>query len=72
MSSEPNERQAAAVPRRRNGHLGWVCCRSGEMIIIPTDAVHAFTTTGTSILRLTAIHENERAVTRFVDGTHRD
>jgi hypothetical protein len=42
------------------------------MIIIPTDAVHAFTTTGTSILRLTAIHENERAVTRFVDGTHRD
>jgi quercetin dioxygenase-like cupin family protein len=45
---------------------------AGDMIIIPTDAVHAFTNTGTSMLRLTAIHENERAVTLFVDGTRRD
>ena len=45
---------------------------AGDMIIIPTDAVHKFTNTGTSMLRLTAIHENERAVTLFADGTRRD
>jgi quercetin dioxygenase-like cupin family protein len=45
---------------------------AGDMIIVPTDAVHAFTNTGTSMLRLTAIHENARAVTLFADGTRRD
>ena len=45
---------------------------AGDMIIIQTDAVHMFTNTGTTMLRLTAIHENGRAVTLFVDGTRRD
>ena len=45
---------------------------AGDLIIIPTDAVHTFTNTGASMLRLTAIHENARAVTLFVDGTRRD
>lgn len=45
---------------------------AGDLIVIPTDAVHAFTNTGTTMLRLTAIHENARAVTLFMDGTRRD
>jgi quercetin dioxygenase-like cupin family protein len=45
---------------------------AGDMIIIPTDAVHVFRNTGTTMLRLTAIHENARAVTLFVDGTRRE
>jgi quercetin dioxygenase-like cupin family protein len=45
---------------------------AGDIIIIPTDIVHTFTNTGTTMLRLTAIHENARAVTFFMDGTRRD
>lgn len=45
---------------------------AGDIIIVPNDAVHAFTNTGTTMLRLTAIHENPRAVTLFLDGTRRD
>jgi mannose-6-phosphate isomerase-like protein (cupin superfamily) len=45
---------------------------AGDMIIVPTDAVHTFTNTGTTMLRVTAIHENARALTLFVDGTRRD
>lgn len=45
---------------------------AGDMIIVPTDAVHTFTNTGTTMLRVTAIHENARALTLFVDGTGRD
>jgi len=45
---------------------------AGDMIIVPTEALHAFTNTGTTMLRLTAIHENARAVTLFVDGSRRD
>lgn len=49
-----------------------VHAEAGDMIIVPTDAVHSFTNTGASMLRLTAIHENARAVTLFEDGTRRD
>lgn len=45
---------------------------AGDMIIVPVDAVHTFTNIGTTMLRLTAIHENARAITLFVDGTRRD
>jgi mannose-6-phosphate isomerase-like protein (cupin superfamily) len=45
---------------------------AGDMIIIPTDALHTFTNTGNTMLRLTPIHENARAVTLFADGTRRD
>ena len=45
---------------------------AGDMIIIPIDAVHRFTNTGATMLRLIAIHENARAVTLFADGTRRD
>jgi quercetin dioxygenase-like cupin family protein len=45
---------------------------AGDMLIVPPDAWHAFVNTGTDFLRLTAIHENPRAVTDFEDGTRRD
>ena len=45
---------------------------SGDMVIVPAEAVHAFTNTGTTSLRITAIHENARSVTLFADGSRRD
>jgi quercetin dioxygenase-like cupin family protein len=45
---------------------------AGDMVIVPPDAWHHFTNTGTADLRLTAIHENPRAATEFEDGTRRD
>ena len=45
---------------------------TGDMLIIPADSVHVFTNTGTTMLRVTSIHENARATTLFVDGTRRD
>jgi quercetin dioxygenase-like cupin family protein len=45
---------------------------AGDMVIVPPDAVHTFTNTGSTMLRQTAIHENPRAVTVFEDGTRRD
>ena len=45
---------------------------AGDMVIIPPDAWHSFTNTGSSTLRHTAIHENPRAVSEYEDGTRRD
>jgi quercetin dioxygenase-like cupin family protein len=45
---------------------------AGDMVIVPPDAWHTFTNTGTAPLRLTGIHENLRAKTEYVDGTRRD
>jgi quercetin dioxygenase-like cupin family protein len=44
----------------------------GDVVLIPPDAWHGFTNSGSGPLRLTAIHENRRAVTEFEDGTLRD
>jgi quercetin dioxygenase-like cupin family protein len=44
----------------------------GDILIVPPDAWHTFTNSGPSMLRLTAIHEDRRAVTDFEDGTRRD
>ena len=45
---------------------------AGDMVIIPPEKWHTFTNTGTSMLRHTAIHQNQRAVTEFDDGSRRD
>jgi quercetin dioxygenase-like cupin family protein len=45
---------------------------AGDMVIIPPDAWHSFTNTGSSDLRVTAIHQNPRAASEFEDGTRRD
>lgn len=45
---------------------------AGDVVIVPPDAWHSFTNTGSSTLRHTAIHENPRAVTEFEDGSRRD
>jgi quercetin dioxygenase-like cupin family protein len=45
---------------------------AGDMVIVPPDAWHSFTNTGSGPLRQTAIHQSPRAVTRFADGTGRD
>ena len=42
---------------------------AGDMVIVPRDAWHSFTNTGTGLLRQTAIHQNPRAVSDFEDGT---
>jgi len=44
----------------------------GDLLIVPPDAWHSFTNTGTSPLHLTAIHQNPRAATEFEDGSRRD
>jgi quercetin dioxygenase-like cupin family protein len=45
---------------------------AGDMVIVPPDAWHSFTNTGTSMLRHTAVHENRRASSEFEDGTRRE
>jgi quercetin dioxygenase-like cupin family protein len=45
---------------------------AGDMLVIPANAWHGFTNTGASSMRQVAIHENERGVTEFEDGTRRD
>ena len=45
---------------------------AGDMVIVPPDAWHTFTNTGEGMLRLTAIHENPRAVRVFEDGSRLD
>ena len=45
---------------------------AGDMVIVPPDAWHSFTNTGTSMLRHTAVHENPRAASEFEDGTRRE
>ena len=45
---------------------------AGDMVIVPPDTWHAFTNTGTGMLRQTAIHQNPRAVSEMEDGTRRD
>ena len=41
---------------------------SGDILIVPPDAWHGFTNTGSEPLRLIAIHENPRATTEWEDG----
>jgi quercetin dioxygenase-like cupin family protein len=45
---------------------------ASDIVIVPPYAWHSFVNSGTGPLRLTAIHQNPRAVTRFEDGTRRD
>jgi quercetin dioxygenase-like cupin family protein len=45
---------------------------AGDIVIIPPEAWHTFTNTGTSTLRQTAIHQNPRAVSVYEDGSRRD
>lgn len=45
---------------------------AGDVVIIPPDRLHSFVNTGAEPLRVTAIHENRRAVTLFEDGSRRD
>ncbi len=45
---------------------------AGDIVIIPPEASHTFTNTGTSMLRHTAIHQNARAVSVYEDGSRRD
>ena len=45
---------------------------AGDAVIIPPEAWHSFTNTGTSPMRHVAIHENQRAVSEFEDGSRRD
>jgi quercetin dioxygenase-like cupin family protein len=45
---------------------------ASDIVIVPPDAWHSFVNSGTGPLRLTAIHQNPRAVTLFEDGTRRD
>ena len=44
---------------------------AGDLLIVPPNVWHSFTNTGTSTLRLTAIHQNPRAETEFEDGSRR-
>jgi quercetin dioxygenase-like cupin family protein len=44
---------------------------AGDLLIVPPDAWHSFTNTGTSTMRLTAVHQNPRAETEFEDGSRR-
>ena len=45
---------------------------AGDVVIIPPDAWHSLTNSGTAPLRHVAIHENKRAVSEFEDGSRRD
>jgi quercetin dioxygenase-like cupin family protein len=45
---------------------------AGDIVIVPPEAWHTFTNTGTSMLRHTALHQNPRAVTVYEDGSRRD
>ena len=49
----------------------YVDAGAGDMVIVPPDAWHSFTNTGTSMLRQTAIHEHPDLLTVFEDGTQR-
>jgi len=42
---------------------------SGDIVLIPAGSWHRFDATGEEPLRLTAVHENPRAVTEWEDGT---
>jgi quercetin dioxygenase-like cupin family protein len=44
---------------------------AGDMVIVPPNAWHTFTNSGSSTLRQTAIHQNPRAETEFEDGSRR-
>ena len=44
----------------------------GDVLIIPPNAWHVFRNSGTTPLRLVAIHENPRAVIEREDGSRRD
>ena len=50
----------------------YIDAEAGDMVIVPPDAWHSFTNTGDVMLRLTAIHENPRAVRVFEDGSRQD
>jgi quercetin dioxygenase-like cupin family protein len=46
--------------------------QAGDVVIIPPDAWHSLTNSGTAPLRHVAIHENQRAVSEFEDGSRRE
>lgn len=50
----------------------FIDAEGGDMVIVPPDAWHSFTNTGEVMLRLTAIHENPRAVRVFEDGSRQE
>jgi quercetin dioxygenase-like cupin family protein len=45
---------------------------AGDLLIVPPNAWHGFANTGSTPLRLVAIHENPRAVIEWEDGSRRD
>jgi mannose-6-phosphate isomerase-like protein (cupin superfamily) len=45
-----------------------VAARGGQIVVAPRDVPHRFENSGSSRLRLTAIHPNEHTIGRWVNG----